>query len=459
VAGQNADFWVLASGTPTLTYQWSLNGTPLSGANGPLLVVPDVQTANLGLYTVRVSNPEGASTSSAVNLALIPGGVLPPFKFSFGPFSGAVAFGEHFFLSISGSTSGGIGSSAGGGLTARADSGVTYQWFLNDNAIVGATDSTYAVDSATTANSGTYVCIATDASGIAESTAATINVVSTTNPGRLINLSSRAQVGTGTNQLITGYVVGGTGTTGAQALLLRASGPALAPFGVTGVLPDPNLTLNGGGGVIASNSGWAGNAQVAAAATTDGAFAWSSAASHDSALVESLPAGAYTAEVTGASGDTGVALAEIYDSTPAGAYTLATPRLINLSARAVAGSGSGVLDAGFVIGGTTSRAVLIRVSGPALSGFGISGFLPDPQLQLYQTNRDGSSTLLETNVGWAGDTTIAATAADVGAFSWGTAATADSAIVVTLPPGAYTAEVAGAAGDSGVALVEVYEVP
>lgn len=133
-----------------------------------------------------------------------------------------------------------------------------------------------------------------------------------------------------------------------------------------------------------------------------GAFAWTSASSLDSALVESLTLGPYTAQITGTSGDTGVALAEIYDATATGAYTPASPRLINISARTDVGTGGDGLIAGFVIGGATSKTVLIRASGPALSAFGLSGVLADPQLQLYQSNGDGTSTLLEGNTGWGG---------------------------------------------------------
>ena len=99
------------------------------------------------------------------------------------------------------------------------------------------------------------------------------------------------------------------------------------------------------------------------------------------------------------------------------------------------GTGGNILIAGFVIGGTTSKTVLIRASGPALVPFGVTGTLPDPQLQLYS-----DSTVLESNDGWGGDAQIAATA-------------------VTLPPGAYTAQVSGASGDTGIALVEIYDVP
>ncbi len=144
----------------------------------------------------------------------------------------------------------------------------------------------------------------------------------------------------------------------------------------------------------------------------------------------------------------------MYDATPAGTYTPTTPRLVNISARVQVGTGSNILIAGFVIGGSTARTVLVRASGPALVPFGVTGTLPDPQLQLYS-----GSTLLASNSGWAGDAQVASTASSVGAFGWSNATSNDSALLLTLPPGAYTAQVAGASGDTGVALVEVYEVP
>jgi hypothetical protein len=98
--------------------------------------------------------------------------------------------------------------------------------------------------------------------------------------------------------------------------------------------------------------------------------------------------------------------------------------------------------------------MLVRASGPALSAFNVTGPLPDPQLQLF-----GGSTMIAANDGWGGNAQIAAEAAAVGAFAWSSPTSADSAILITLPPGAYTAQVSGASGDTGVSLVEVYEVP
>jgi sugar lactone lactonase YvrE len=328
----------------------------------------------------------------------------------------------------------------------------SYQWSFDGVTIPGATDPTLLVPNATAANSGDYYCTATNSLGLSVSSAV-LTVVDTTNPGRLINLSCRSLVSTDANVLIVGFVVGGSGTSGSETLLVRASGPALVPFGVSGVLPDPGLQLISSNTLVAANNGWGGSSTISKTAAAVGAFPWFDYSSHDSALVETLPTGPYTALVAGASGDSGIALAELYDATPAGAYSPSTPRLINISARTQVGQGANVLIAGFVIAGTTSKTVLIRASGPALVPFGVSGVLPDPQLQL-----NNSAGAIATNTGWGGDAQIASTAASVGAFSWGTTATADSALLVTLLPGAYTAEVSGASGDTGIALVEVYEV-
>ncbi|HEY1848334.1 MAG TPA: glycoside hydrolase family 44 protein [Opitutaceae bacterium] len=349
--------------------------------------------------------------------------------------------------------------------TASSDA-AAYQWYLNgsplsDSARVsGSSGPQLVISGAGSADAGSYTCVATNGSGSTTSAPAALAISPSSDTGRLVNLSCRAQVGSGANILIAGFAVGGPGVSGQESLLLRASGPALASFGVSGTLADPQLGLYAepAGSLLQSNDGWAGSPAVASAAASAGAFAWASPSSHDSAILTGLSAGSYTAQVAGQSGDTGIALAEVYDNTPASARTASTPRLVNLSARVPVGTGPGILVAGFVIGGSTSRTVLVRASGPALAQFAVSGTLADPQLSLYRSNPDQTSTLLQSNAGWGGGSQLSAVAARVGAFSWGPAATADSAILVTLPPGAYTAQVAGASGDTGVSLVEVYEV-
>jgi sugar lactone lactonase YvrE len=335
----------------------------------------------------------------------------------------------------------------------------TYQWYDNGTAlsnagsISGATGATLVISAATAANAGSYTCTVTNASGSATSTAAALTVGAASTFSRLTNVSCRSQVGTGTGFLILGFAVGGAGTSGSEPLLIRASGPALAEFDVAGTLPDPNLEFFTGAVPTATDFGWAGNAQVTAVAASVGAFPWTNTSSLDSALIENAAPGAYTAQINGRSGDTGVALAEIFDTAPAGTYTPSSPRLVNISARAEVSTSGGVLIAGFVISGTAAKTVLIRASGPALSPY-LSGTLVDPELQVYSA----SDALLGSNFGWGGDPEIAAEAASVGAFPWTSATSEDSAVLITLPPGSYTTEVAGASGDSGIALLEVYEI-
>jgi hypothetical protein len=339
-------------------------------------------------------------------------------------------------------------------LDAASNTG-TYQWMLNGTTpIAGATRSTLVLSDAAS-SVGSYTCVATNAIGSTTSNAATVSLTTTADVGRLVNISSRSRVGTGQNILIAGFVIGGAGASGSESLLIRGSGPALDKFAVANTLPDPDLSLFSGSGVLlGSNAGWAGDAKISGTAAAVGAFPWDLPPGKDAALLETLPAGAYTAQIAGASEDPGISLAEIYDATPAGTYTLRTPRIVNISARALVGTGGDILIAGFSVGGSTARTVLVRASGPALVPFGVNQTLPDPQLQIYS-----GAEVLATNSGWGGDSQISAAASSVSAFAWGSPTSNDSALLITLPPGPYTAQVAGAIGDTGIALVEIYEVP
>ena len=128
-------------------------------------------------------------------------------------------------------------------------------------------------------------------------------------------------------------------------------------------------------------------------------------------------------------------------------------KLINISTRGFVGVGANVMIVGFVVAGTAPKTVLIRASGPALSQFGVAGVLSDPKLSL--TTAAGIA--VASNTVWGGSSQIASAASQVGAFAWSTSSK-DSAILITLQPGNYTAQVCGANGDTGDALVEVYDV-
>jgi hypothetical protein len=268
---------------------------------------------------------------------------------------------------------------------------------------------------------------------------------------RLVNLSTRAQVGTGGNILIPGFVVSGLGM---ETLLIRADGPALSQFSVAGVLALPSLSVfDQAGNVIATNTGWGTNSDPALVATTAaavGAFALPSN-SADCALIVSLPPGAYTAQVTGVNNTTGVALAEIYEVSSTGT------RLVNISTRAQVGTGADIIIPGFVMTGTGFEQLLVRGDGPSLTQFGVPGVLAEPSITLF----DGSGSAVASNTAWGTNSNtgqIISDASLVGAFALAPGS-ADSALVYTFSPGAYTLQVSGAGNSTGDALAEVYEVP
>ncbi len=322
--------------------------------------------------------------------------------------------------------------------------------------ISGADTPILKIENAGQGDAGTYYCIISNAAGRMVSKAVEIY---NQPPTRLTNLSVRIGAGTGDNTLIVGLVVGGAGTSGTKPLLIRAVGPTLASYGVTGTLVDPTLELipQGSSTALATNDNWAGDAQITSVGNTVGAFPLSSTLSKDAALYLTPSSGVYTAKVTGVGGTSGIALAEIYDASST-AYSATTPRLTNVSARAQVGTGDGVLIAGFVVDGTASRTVLIRAVGPTLGTYGVPGVLADPQLELTKTV-NGATVVVATNDNWAGDAQITSVGTTIGAFSLSSASSKDAAILVTLPPGVYSAKASGVGNTTGVALIEVYEVP
>ena len=453
--GSPATFTVGASGGSALSYQWSVDGTVIAGATASSYTISSVLVSDSGSYSVTVTDEGGSVTSQAAFLTVS--------SSSGGP---SVAAQPSSFTTVSGGTVV-LTVDANGATTANVASvrlrtnasTFTYQWFFNGavladgGGVVGSRTATLLLTHGA-ARAGGYACLISNTAGSVLSQTSNLVVASTADPGRLVNLSTRAAVGSGANILIAGFVSGGAGASGTQTVLIRGIGPALGGFGLSGALADPQLTLLQGTTSMAANAGWSGSAQITAADASVGAFALADPSSGDSALlVSSLAPNAYTAQVSGKSGDSGIGLVEVYDASPSGSYTPTSARLVNISARARVGTGANVMIAGFVIGGSTSKTVLIRASGPALAAFGLAGTLPDPKLQLFQ-----GTTAIASNTGWGGDPQIASVASAVGAFSWGSAATADSVILITLQPGSYTAQVSGAAGDSGLGLVEIYDV-
>jgi hypothetical protein len=279
--------------------------------------------------------------------------------------------------------------------------------------------------------------LATDAVGIPYNSSGSL---------RAINISTRGYVGTGFEQMIAGFVLSGGAS---KEIILRATGPGLAQFGVPDVLSNPFVQLYSGSSVVSSNDNWGITpSYIADRMSQVGAFAFSSG-SADSALIHTVSGGAYTAVVSGVSGGMGTALVEVYDG------DLGNPnRLINLSTRLKVTHSSPAI-AGFVVHGYLQKRLLIRAAGPALAALGVPTTLPDPQINLFWGSHH-----IYANDNWsdawnAGD--ISNVCAEVGAFPFA-GGSKDSALLVTLPPGAYTAQVTGGGAD-GISLLEVYEVP
>jgi hypothetical protein len=144
-----------------------------------------------------------------------------------------------------------------------------------------------------------------------------------------------------------------------------------------------------------------------------------------------------------------VGLAELYELDTNG-------RTVNLSTRAHVRTGDGVLIGGFVVQGPAYKRMLIRAVGPTLAAFGLSGALLDPVLTIYS-----GQDVVATNDRWEVSSNAAAVVTasrTAGAFAL-TPNGQDAALLITLPPGAYTVEVKGKGNTEGVALLEIYEVP
>lgn len=346
----------------------------------------------------------------------------------------------------------------GGAVTLTALAGnFTYQWQRNGVDLAGATNSTLTLSGLTATQAGSYRVVL--AVGTAKVTSTATNLAVASNSW-LSNLSARAYVAPSLNPdnvLIAGFVSQGDDQ---KTMIVRAVGPTLIKYGVANGLAHPRLKIFDDGNLVVTATSW--DNSLAEAFTSVGAFPLQANSGDAAVRWRSRPA-SYSAMVEPIDGQDGVALLELYDADTGAPGR----RLINVSIRAYTSSGDNVAIGGFSISGTTSRTVLIRGVGPTLVGWGIGNSLRKPVLSLY----DGAqpARLIATNTGWTnasarGPSPVAATLepattalmANCGAFAL-QPASADSAMVVTLPPGGYSAQVSSPTG-SGVALIEIYEV-
>lgn len=256
-------------------------------------------------------------------------------------------------------------------------------------------------------------------------------------PAQLLNISTRLNVQTGDKVAIGGFIITGNAS---KKVIVRGIGPSLT--GLTPVLTDPVLELHGpDGSLITANDNWK-DSQEAEIQNSNLAPTKDT----ESAIVATLAPANYTAILRGKNGTTGIGLVEMYDLDLSSGSKLA-----NISTRGFVQTGGNVMIAGFIFGnGSASEKVAVRAMGPSLTG--ITNVLADPALELH----NGSGTLLVSDDNWKDD---ANQAAELIAAGMAPPNDLEAALITTLPPGQYTAIVAGQNGGVGVAVAEVYHLP
>jgi carboxypeptidase family protein/beta-propeller repeat-containing protein len=255
-----------------------------------------------------------------------------------------------------------------------------------------------------------------------------------------VNLSTRLHVLTGDQVGIGGFIITGSAP---KHVIVRAIGPDLRRFGIPNPLEDPVLELHGPGSFATiTNNNWRDTQETqikntGLAPTND----------LESAIDVTLAPGTYTGIIRGNNEGTGIGLIEVYDLD-----TAAASKLSNISTRGFVGGTPGdSVIAGFVLGnGNASDRVVIRGLGPSLSAQGVPNTLQNPTLELH----NGNGTLLFTNNDWQDNPTQAA---EIAAAGFAPSDSREAAIAVTLPPGLYTAILAGLGNTTGNALVEIYD--
>ena len=248
---------------------------------------------------------------------------------------------------------------------------------------------------------------------------------------------------TGSNVLIGGFIISGSAP---KNVAVRGIGPSLAAFGISDVLADPTLEVRAADGVLLfQNDDWQDDPAQAAQLAALGLALQDP---DESGIVATLAPGAsYTAILAGNSSGAGVGLVEIYDTNQA-----ADSQLANISTRGFVQTGNNVMIGGFILGGSSQNTgVIVRGIGPSLSQFGLSPVLANPTLEL----RDSNGVLLIGNDNWQDDP---AQAAQLSAHGLAPQNANESGIFASLPPGAFTAILAGANSGTGIGLVEIYNV-
>jgi hypothetical protein len=239
---------------------------------------------------------------------------------------------------------------------------------------------------------------------------------------------------------IGGFII--TGNT-SKKIVVRGLGPSLTRFNLSGVLLDPVLELRqADGSLILLTDNWKDNQRV----QIEGSV-YQPTDDRESVIVATLQPAAYTATLSGKGQTTGIGTVEIYDNDEE-----ADSQLANISTRGFVQTGDSVMIGGFMLGlGTSNVQVAVRGLGPSLSQFGLSNLLADPTLELHDSN----GATLASNDDWQSDPV---SAGQLTANGLALQNSKESGIFTSLPPGAFTAILAGKNGGVGIGLVEIYNL-
>jgi len=418
--GSTLSISVTAAGSGPLTYTWN-NVIPSIDSGKTTVSIP---TTISGTYTatVMVSNRAGSVTSAPIRIVVAPSAPV----LTTTPGSLTVTAGRSAVLTAA----------------AAGSAPFTYQWYRGTTPV--GTGTTLTLNPVITADAGDYTVVVTNSLGSTRSSVAKLTVDGL---ARLANISTRAGTGPGDSTLIAGFVISGAS---AKRVLIRGIGPGLSAFGLGGLLPNPQLTLyDGDKRIIATNDDF--DRVTTPNGLAPGVSGFPLSNPTDAALVATLAPGNYTVQVTDIAARSGVALVEVYE-----ADTNAN-RISSLSSRAFVGAGSALGICGITVQGEIPRQFLIRAVGPTLRDFNVGNTLADPFLTL--TTALGSPVATNDNWGSAGNTSqISAATVAAGAFAL-PADSRDSVLLITLAPGNYTALVSGVNDATGIAIIEVYEMP
>ena len=291
----------------------------------------------------------------------------------------------------------------------------------------------------------TYFCVFHHSMGMD----ASVQVAATTTPaGTVGNVSTRLPIGTDDNVLIEGFIVQGpSGST--KKMIVRAIGPSLAAFGITGAVANPTLEIHDANNVtVATNNDWK-TTQTGGLITGDQVAAINAsqvAPGNDleSAIIADLAPGSYTAVVRGAGNTTGTGVVDAYDLSSGSQAHLA-----NISTRGLIQPADKLMIAGFIVQGASLKTV-VRAIGPSLAAFGINNALPDTTLQL----RDQNGAIVKENDDWQTDQKQ-----ELESTGLQPSNNLEAAAVATIAPGQYTVQVRGKPETTGTGVVQVYFLP